>query len=68
MKAKLVRLERELGFLKAKKQTLSQQLDKDAPAIKKNQTQTKRQQKSLEKSTDLIKEKEMPSIYSLRNI
>ena len=67
MEVKSARLERELSFLKAKEQTLGQQLDKDAPAIKKNQTQPKGQRKSLEKSTELVEEEEMPPTHSPRN-
>ena len=52
MEVKSARLEREIGFLKAKEQTLGQQLGKNAPAIKENQTQPKGQRKGLEKSTE----------------
>ena len=64
---KSARVERELGFLKAKEQTFTQQLDKDAPTIKKNQAQPKRQRKSLEKSTELVEEEEIPPTHSPRN-
>ena len=67
MEVKSARVERELDFLKAKEQTLSQQLDKDAPTIKKNQAQPKRQRKSLEKSTELVEEEEIPPTHSPRN-
>lgn len=67
IKKKSAKVERELGFLKAKAQIFTQQLDKDIPQIKKNQAQPKKQRKSLEKSTELVKKKGISLTHSPKN-
>lgn len=63
-----MRVERELGFLIAKKQTFTHQLDKNTPTIKKHQAQPKKEWKSLEKLTKLVKKEEIPPNHSPKNI
>lgn len=64
IEGKSARLEIEIGFLKVKEQILSQQLGRDAPAIKKNQAQPKEQRKSLEEAAESIEKEEVLSSYS----
>lgn len=66
MDVRSARLEREIGLLKAKEQTLGQHLGRDAPAIKKTQAQPKGQRKSLEEAAEPVEEEEVLSSYSPR--